>query len=136
VVNKQKKGLKATKVFKIVQVSIDELQLDQATTGCVMEPDIDAVASSIQESGRIDPIVARKSDKTVISGHLRLIAARRLGYLGYKTVPVVFLDLSLKRARLLNSALSKMWNSFDNDLLAQMLSEISQADNNDKGIPL
>ena len=57
----------------------------------------------------------------MIGGHQRLLAARRLGY---KTVPVVFADLSLEQARLLNIALNKISGSFDQELLARLLSEL------------
>ena len=52
-----------------------------------------------------------------------MLAARRLGY---RTVPVVFADLSLEQARLLNVALNKISGSFDQELLARLLSELSQ----------
>jgi DNA modification methylase len=52
-----------------------------------------------------------------------LLAARRLGY---KTVPVVFVDLSIEQARLLNLALNKISGSFDQELLARLLSQLSQ----------
>lgn len=82
---------------------------------------MEALTRSIREFGLIDPIIVRKEDRTVIGGHQRLLAARRLGY---KTVPVVFVDLSLEQARLLNIALNKISGSFDQELLARLLSEL------------
>jgi ParB-like chromosome segregation protein Spo0J len=35
----------------------------------------------------VQPVLVRREDKTVIGGHQRLLAARRLGM---KTVPVIF----------------------------------------------
>ena len=54
--------------------------------------------------------------------HQRLVAARRLGQ---KTVPVVFVDLSVEQARLLNLALNKISGSCDQELLARMLADLN-----------
>lgn len=70
---------------------------------------MEALTRSIREFGLIDPIIVRREDKVVISGHERLIAARKLGY---TTVPVVFVDLSLDQAHLLNIALNKISGNF------------------------
>jgi len=59
----------------------------------------------------------------VIGGHQRLLAARKLGY---KTVPVVFMDLTIEQARLLNIALNKISGSFDQELLARLLSDLKE----------
>lgn len=55
-------------------------------------------------------MLARRDDRTIVGGHQRLLAARRLGY---KTVPVVFLDLTLEQARLLNLSLNKISGKWD-----------------------
>ena len=55
------------------------------TRGGSPTPSSEALTRSIQEFGLVDPIIARREDSTVIGGHQRLLAARRLGY---KTVPV------------------------------------------------
>ncbi len=59
----------------------------------------------------------------MIGGHQRLLAARRLGY---KTVPVVLVDLSVEQSRLLNIALNKISGSFDQELLARLLEDLNQ----------
>ena len=43
-----------------------------------------------------------------------------------RSVPVVFVDLSLEQARLLNIALNKISGSFDQELLARLLSELNE----------
>ena len=55
-------------------------------------------------------MLARREDKTVVGGHQRLLAARRLGY---RTVPVVFLDLTIEQARVLNLSLNKIRGDWD-----------------------
>jgi DNA modification methylase len=113
-----------TQQIQIDQVSINELKPDPANPRRISDQELEALTRSIREFGMVDPIVARKEDKMVIGGHQRLLAARRLGY---KTVPVVFVDLTVEQAHLLNIALNKISGSFDQELLARLLSDLSQA---------
>ena len=99
------------------------LRPDPANPRRISDQELEALTRSIREFGLVDPIIARREDKTVIGGHQRLLAARRLGY---KTVPVVFVDLSLEQARLLNIALNKISGSFDQELLARLLSDLTR----------
>jgi DNA modification methylase len=110
-------------VLEIIQVPIQELRPDPANPRRISDQELETLTRSIREFGLVDPIIARREDKAVIGGHQRLLAARRLGY---KTVPVVFLDLSLEQARLLNIALNKISGSFDQELLARLLSELNE----------
>jgi DNA modification methylase len=119
----EKTNMKTVKQIRIEQVPIEELRPDPANPRHIGDQELEALTRSIREFGLIDPIIARKEDRTVIGGHQRLLAARRLGY---KTVPVVFVDLSLEQARLLNIALNKISGSFDQELLARLLSELNE----------
>jgi len=80
-----------------------------------------ALERSITQFGLVDPMVVRKADHTVIGGHQRLEAAKRLGL---KTVPVVFVDLTETEASLLNIALNKISGDWDLEKLGEILSEL------------
>jgi ParB-like nuclease domain len=41
--------------------------------------DVDALTRSLRQFGFVQPVLARREDGTVIAGHQRLVAARRLG---------------------------------------------------------
>jgi hypothetical protein len=69
----------------------------------------------------VQPVLARREDGTVIGGHQRLVAARRLGV---ATVPVTYLDPSIEQARLLNLALNKISGPWDEQLLARLLADL------------
>ena len=77
---------------------------------------VDRMVSCIKEFGFRIPIVA-KSDGTVVDGHLRLKAARKLGM---KDVPVVIADdlsdAQIKAFRLLANQ-SVNWAEWDDELL-------------------
>jgi DNA modification methylase len=110
-----------TSELKIEHVSIDSLHLDPANPRRIGERELESLTRSLQQFGFVQPVLARKSDNVVIAGHQRLVAARRLGW---KTVPVVFLDLGVEQARLLNLALNNISGQWDTELLARMLADL------------
>jgi DNA modification methylase len=114
--------MRTTQHIRIEQIPIGELRPDPANPRRISDAELEALTRSIREFGFLDPVIARKEDKSVIGGHQRLLAARRLGY---KTVPTVLVDLSLEQARLLNIALNKISGSFDKELLARLLAELN-----------
>jgi len=118
----EKQHMKTAQQIQVEQIPIDDLRPDPANPRHISDRELEALTRSIREFGLIDPIIARKEDKTVIGGHQRLLAARRLGC---KTVPVVFVDLSLEQSRLLNIALNKISGSFDQELLARLLADLN-----------
>ena len=87
----------------------------------ISDAELDSLTRSIRQFGFVDPVIARLDDKSVIGGHQRLLAARRLGL---ASVPVILLDLPADQARLLNLALNKISGSWDEELLARLLSEL------------
>src|SRR3990170_7542437 len=110
-----------TEVIKIEHLPIEDLRPDPANPRLISDSELEALTRSIQQFGLVDPVIARRDDKTVIGGHQRLLAARRLGY---KTVPVVFLDLSNEQARVLNLGLNKISGEWDQELLARLLADL------------
>ena len=113
-----------TQDVQIAQVGIDDLRPDPANPRRIGDEELESLTRAIREFGFVDPIIARKEDKTVIGGHQRLVAARRLGL---KTVPVVYVDLSQEQARLLNLSLNKISGSWDQELLARLLADLEQS---------
>lgn len=103
-------------------VPLDALRPDPANPRHITSAELEALTRSIAEFGLIDPILARRVDGTVIGGHQRLTAARKLGL---KDVPVIYLDISEEKARLLNVALNKISGSFDQELLARLLADLA-----------
>jgi DNA modification methylase len=107
--------------IEIQQTRIDELKVDPANPRKIGEAEIESLTRSIQEFGLVDPIIARREDRTIIGGHQRLLAARRLGL---KTVPVVYVDISAESAHLLNLALNRISGDWDRELLARLLADL------------
>jgi len=105
----------------VEEVPIDLLRPDPANPRRIGDEELDALERSIRQFGFVQPVLARKEDGAVIGGHQRLVAARRLGY---TTVPVTWLDISVEQAHLLNLALNKISASWDDALLARMLADL------------
>jgi DNA modification methylase len=75
---------------------------------------------SITEFGFVDPLIVNQ-DGTLIGGHQRLKAAKRIGL---KKVPVVYVDLDKTREKALNVALNKISGEWDEPQLARILEEL------------
>ena len=103
------------------QVAIDDLRPDPSNPRRIGEDELDALERSLRQFGFVQPVLARREDRTVIGGHQRLVAARRLGL---ATVPVTWLDVSVEQARLLGLALNKISGSWDEQLLARLLADL------------
>jgi len=117
------KFLAASPVPKLTveQVCLHVLRPDPANPRHISEAELEALTRSIREFGLVDPIIARAEDHTVIGGHQRLLAARKLGL---KSVPVIYLDISKEKAQLLNVTLNKISGDFDQELLARLLADL------------
>src|SRR5687767_10125563 len=111
----------AAAALVVEQMPIDELRPDAANPRRIREEELEALTRSMRRYGLVQPILVRREDDTVIGGHQRLLAARRLGL---DTVPVIRLDLSSEQARLLNLALNRISGEWDEDLLARLLAEL------------
>jgi ParB-like chromosome segregation protein Spo0J len=83
---KEVKKMKTEQTIQIEQLPIGDLRPDPANPRRISDQELETLTRSISEFGLVDPIIARREDKTVIGGHQRLLAARKLGY---KTIPVV-----------------------------------------------
>jgi DNA modification methylase len=110
-----------TMPFTVEQVAIDQLRPDPANPRKISDEELDSLERSLREWGFVQPVLARREDRTVIGGHQRLVAARRLGL---STVPVSYLDISVEQAHLLNLALNRIGGSFDEQLLARLLADL------------
>lgn len=109
----------------IEHIPLDELVLDPSNPRHIAPSMLAALGGSIREFGLVQPIVARRADRTIIAGHQRVLAARREGL---RTVPVILLDLPPDRARLLGVALNRISGDWDEDLLARLLVDLQGAE--------
>jgi DNA modification methylase len=107
---------------------IAELHPDPVNPRRIDEVELEALERSIQAFGFLQPIVARREDRMVIGGEQRHKAALRLGL---KEVPVVFVDVTVEEARVLNLALNRIHGDWDEPLLARLLADLEATPDTD-----
>ena len=82
------------------------------------------IKDSIEEFGFADPLVVN-ADMTIIGGHQRLNVAIELGY---TEVPCAVVDVDKTREKALNIALNKITGEWDEQMLADLLTDLKEAD--------
>jgi ParB-like chromosome segregation protein Spo0J len=111
----------ATPSLSVELVDIDRFHPDPTNPRRISEDELDALTRSMRQWGIVQPVLARREDAVVIGGHQRLVAARRVGL---TEVPVIWLDITVEQARLLNLALNRISGSWDEQLLARLLADL------------
>ena len=112
----------------VEDVPIDDLRPDPANPRRISDDELEALTRSLRSFGFVQSVLARREDRTVIGGHQRLVAARRIGL---TTVPVIWLDVSADQASLLGLALNRISGTWDDQLLARLLSELGETPGTD-----
>lgn len=90
------------------------------------DKEYEKIKGSIEEFGFADPLVVN-ADLTIIGGHQRLSVAIDLGY---TEVPCAVVDIDKTREKALNIALNKITGSWDEQLLADLLTDLKELDFN------
>jgi DNA modification methylase len=106
------------------EVSLGLLRAAKYNPRRITEAQMDALVRSLEEFGCVDPIIVN-ADGTVIGGHQRVKAAERLGL---SSLPAIRVDLDPERERLLNVALNNISGEWDEELLADLLADLSAMD--------
>lgn len=105
---------------RIKQVAIDELIPADYNPRRISDSQRAALRRSLEEFGAVEPAVVN-ADGTIIGGHQRVVEAREMGW---RTFPVVHVDLDDEQAKLLNLALNKIAGEWDEPRLAELLAEL------------
>ena len=82
------------------------------------------IKTSIEEFGFADPLVVN-ADMTIIGGHQRLTCAMDLGY---TEVPCAVVEIDKVREKALNIALNKITGEWDEQMLADLITDLKDAD--------
>lgn len=90
------------------------------------DKEYEKIKQSLLKFGYVDPIIVNK-DLTVIGGHQRLTVLKDLDY---ETAKCVIVDLSKEDEKALNIALNKITGQWDDQLLADLLLDLQEADFN------
>lgn len=108
--------------MKLTEIAIRDLNKADYNPRKISKHEMETLKRSIERYGLVDPIIVNK-DYTIIGGHQRTEAARKLGM---KTVPCVVLDLDKDAEKELNIALNKISGKFDDRILTDLLEELKE----------
>ena len=111
------------KKLAIVDVPIKKLKLDKGNPRKISDESMAKLQRSLKEFGFVDPVIVRKKDNRVIGGHQRILAAKANGD---KQVPVIYINISDEKLKLLNVALNNpsIQGEWDKEKLTEYLSDI------------
>ena len=117
--------MKKTAELKVLPVSV--LKPAEYNPRKKLKPgdkEYEKIKNSIEEFGFADPLVVN-ADMTIIGGHQRLTVAVALGY---TEVPCAVVDVDKVREKALNIALNKITGAWDEQMLADLLTDLKEAD--------
>ena len=105
--------------LRIVQVPITDLKPSTYNPRKISDKDFADLLESLRRYKMVDPLIVNglpERKNIIIGGHQRYRAAKELGY---KTLPVVYIELDEARERELNLRLNRNTGEWDYELLKQ-----------------
>lgn len=103
--------------LRIENVATNKLKAAAYNPRKISDKDFAQLVESIRQYSMVEPLVVNSNPERsgiIIGGHQRYKAAKQLGF---KTIPVVYINLDEKRERALNLRLNRNTGTFDLDLL-------------------
>lgn len=122
--------------LKIEYLSVKDLRPYEKNARKHADADVSTIVKSIEEFGFDDPIGVWGNDNTIVEGHGRLIAAKKLGM---KKVPVIHLDHltdEQRRAYALAHNKTAEMSDWDFEMLESELGDITDIDMTNFGFSL
>ncbi len=110
------------KKYEIVYVAVSEIRPAPYNPRKWNDKEYKKLLASVEAIGLVEPIVVNKKTKNIISGNQRFKVATTLGY---TQVPVVYLDLSLRKEKLFNIAFNDIDFGFDDAKKQAILDELN-----------
>ena len=105
--------------LKIEYVSIDSLVANDKNPRKWTDEQKEQLKESIKRFGNVDPIIVNSHEdrkNVIVGGHFRVEACKELGY---KNMPVVFVNLTPEKEAELNLRLNRNQGEFDLEMLAE-----------------
>lgn len=109
--------------LKIVYAPIDSIKPNEYNPNRQSEHDFELLCSSMQEDGFTQPILCMEDTKTIVDGEHRWRAAHALGY---KDIPVVFVNMTAEQMRISTLRHNRARGSEDLELSVQVLRDLQE----------
>lgn len=106
-------------------VDIETLIPDPNNANTHDDKNLSSIRGSIKQFGIVEPLVVRKQNNVVIGGNGRLTVLKQLGY---KEIPVHYVDVDDQKAKALGIALNRTseLSTWDMDILGVQLQELRE----------
>jgi len=114
---------KALDTLTIEYVSIDSIRPNDYNPNRQSEHDFELLCRSMMEDGFTQPIIVIKSNREIVDGEHRWRAAKTVGY---KEIPVVFVDMTPEQARISTLRHNRARGTEDFNLSAQVLRDLQK----------
>lgn len=127
IIRKGKKEIEKKNVslqeLAIEYVSIDSIKPNNYNPNRQSEHDFELLVKSMEEDGFTQPIIVQKATKMIVDGEHRWRAA---SVLGYKEIPVVYVDMTPEQMRIATLRHNRARGSEDMELSVQVLRDLQE----------
>ncbi len=127
IIKKGKKEIEKKNVslqeLAIEYVSIDSIKPNNYNPNRQSEHDFELLVKSMEEDGFTQPIIVQKTTKMIVDGEHRWRAAT---VLGYKEIPVVYVDMTPEQMRIATLRHNRARGSEDMELSVQVLRDLQE----------
>jgi ParB-like chromosome segregation protein Spo0J len=127
IIRKGKKEIEKKNVslqeLAIEYVSIDSIKPNNYNPNRQSEHDFELLIKSMEEDGFTQPIIVQKATKMIVDGEHRWRAA---SVLGYKEIPVVYVDMTPEQMRIATLRHNRARGSEDMELSVQVLRDLQE----------
>jgi len=127
IIKKGKKEIEKKNVslqeLAIEYVSVDSIKPNNYNPNRQSEHDFELLLKSMEEDGFTQPIIVQKATKMIVDGEHRWRAAT---VLGYKEIPVVYVDMTPEQMRIATLRHNRARGSEDMELSVQVLRDLQE----------
>jgi ParB/RepB/Spo0J family partition protein len=109
--------------LKIEYVSVDSIKPNNYNPNRQSEHDFELLLKSMEEDGFTQPIIVQKDTQMIVDGEHRWRAASTLGY---KEIPVVFVEMTPEQMRIATLRHNRARGSEDLELSVQVLRDLQE----------
>lgn len=113
--------------MEVKNVNIDELRFAAHNPREITDKSFEDLKNSLKEFGFVEPAVVNANNE-IIGGHMRVRAAKETGM---EEVPVVYVNLTDDKAKILNLALNRITGRWATEKLSELITELKSSDDLD-----
>ena len=114
-----------TSKLRIVYEPVEKLKPANYNPRTISEKDLRSLVKNMSEFGHLGILIANRKTNNLISGHQRLKVAKLLKM---KEIAVVWIDVSLRKEKILNIGMNKISGEWDMPMLKDLLEEVDNGE--------